>query len=291
MTTEPPAHLIDWHGNDWTPDVRDARRAPERALHLPGRPGPGDRRRVGGPGRRADRRVPLRRAARDRRAARARGVRLGARRLPRRDDELREDGRGRRDGRRAALRPVRDAAVLRLQHGRLLRPLADDRRARRRDKLPKIFYVNWFRKDDDGKFLWPGFGENSRVLEWVFRRCDDAVAGRRDADRPRARRRATSNIDGLDIDAGALEQLLTRRRGGACKAELPAGARAPREVRRRPAGHAARRAREARGAARLEAPGCGVSPRVDAVVLRARSWRACTRSPSGTSRCPCTCRS
>ena len=45
----------------------------------------------------------------------------------------------------------------------------------RRDgaELPKVFHVNWFRKDDDGKFLWPGFGENSRVLEWVFRRCDD----------------------------------------------------------------------------------------------------------------------
>jgi phosphoenolpyruvate carboxykinase (GTP) len=45
-------------------------------------------------------------------------------------------------------------------------------------KLPRVFHVNWFRKDDDGKFLWPGYGENSRVLAWIFRRCDGEADAR-----------------------------------------------------------------------------------------------------------------
>ena len=123
-----------------------------------------------------------------------------------------------RRGRQAALRPDRDAAVLRLQHGRLLRPLARIGPARRARQLPKIFYVNWFRKDDDGKFLWPGFGENCRVLAWIFRRCDGEAEA---VETPIGLVPAEGELDtdGLDIAPEALRELLTVD-GAAVKAEL-----------------------------------------------------------------------
>jgi phosphoenolpyruvate carboxykinase (GTP) len=76
------------------------------------------------------------------------------------------------------------------------------------DKLPRLFYVNWFRKNADGKFLWPGYGENSRVLAWVFERC----AGRAEAvDTPIGRLPAPGAlpVEGLELAPGALEELLS----------------------------------------------------------------------------------
>ncbi len=127
LTDEPPAELTDWEGEPWTPGIRPSRRAPELALHGRCGPVPADRRRLGRPAGRAARRDPLRRTPRHERAAGRRGARLDPRRLHGLDDLVRAHRRGRGHRRRAPPRPVRDAAVLRLQHGRLLRPLAEDR--------------------------------------------------------------------------------------------------------------------------------------------------------------------
>ncbi|HEX5097143.1 MAG TPA: phosphoenolpyruvate carboxykinase (GTP) [Acidimicrobiia bacterium] len=75
------------------------------------------------------------------------------------------------------------------------------------DKLPRLFYVNWFRKDDDGKFLWPGYGDNSRVLAWVCERAagrgaaKDTAIGRLPAD-------GALPLDGLGLPAAAVAELL-----------------------------------------------------------------------------------
>ena len=132
MTPEPPAAPDRLARRALDARERAQGGAPERALHRARRAVPVDRARVGGSGGRADLGDPLRRPPRVDRAARVRGALLGARRLRRRDDGVRDD-RGRCGSRRqAAPRPVRDAAVLRVPHGRLLRPLARDRRRRRR---------------------------------------------------------------------------------------------------------------------------------------------------------------
>jgi phosphoenolpyruvate carboxykinase (GTP) len=75
-------------------------------------------------------------------------------------------------------------------------------------KLPRVFYVNWFRQDQNGKFLWPGFGENSRVLKWIFERCDGKVHAKETAI-GRVPEVADLDTSGLDISRDKLAQLLS----------------------------------------------------------------------------------
>ena len=86
-------------------------------------------------------------------------------------------------------------------------------------KLPQIFFVNWFRRDEDGRFLWPGYGENSRVLKWVFER----VAGTVDAvETPIGMLPAEGSLDvgGLNIDDADMNTLLSIDSDG-WKAAIP----------------------------------------------------------------------
>jgi phosphoenolpyruvate carboxykinase (GTP) len=74
-------------------------------------------------------------------------------------------------------------------------------------KLPKIYYVNWFRTDENGKFMWPGYGENSRILKWIFER----VSGTGHAvDTPIGRMPEPKDIDtnGLDVTPAQMQKLL-----------------------------------------------------------------------------------
>jgi phosphoenolpyruvate carboxykinase (GTP) len=77
-----------------------------------------------------------------------------------------------------------------------------------KDKLPKIYYVNWFRRDKEEKFLWPGFGENSRVLKWIFERTSGSKNG---VETPIGTLPAEGALDvsGLDISKEAMKELLT----------------------------------------------------------------------------------
>src|SRR5258705_12480195 len=72
---------------------------------------------------------------------------------------------------------------------------------------PKVFHVNWFRQNAEGKFIWPGFGENMRVLRWMVDRCEgkgeavDSAIGRLPA-------KGAIDITGIDVDAATMDELL-----------------------------------------------------------------------------------
>jgi phosphoenolpyruvate carboxykinase (GTP) len=210
MTPEPPAHAIDWHGDDWTPQSDDPAAHPNARFTTPAAQDPAiapdwedpkgvpvDAMLFGG---RRSTVVPLIHEAFDW----DHGVFLGAQMSSETTAAAAgEVGKLRRDP--FAMLPfcgyhMADYWAHWLKIGR--------NQSHPPAVLPKIFYVNWFRKDlETGSFLWPGFGENSRVLEWVFRRCDDAAEAR-DTPIGRVPTPEALDTDGLDISRDQLEEIL-----------------------------------------------------------------------------------
>jgi phosphoenolpyruvate carboxykinase (GTP) len=219
MTKEKPAHLIDWHGNDWTPDsdvpaahpnsrfAVAAGQCPSIAAEWEDPTGvPIDAFLFGG--RRASV-VPLVREA----TSWEHGTFLGA--------TMSSEMTAAAFGTVGQLRfdPFAQLPFAGYNMGDYIGHWLSMADRTDVEKLPKIFYVNWFRKDEDGKFLWPGFGENSRVLEWIFRRCDGEVEAVPTA-LGNVPAPGTLNIEGLDITEEQLAALLAVDED-AVKAELP----------------------------------------------------------------------
>jgi phosphoenolpyruvate carboxykinase (GTP) len=206
LTEEPPAHAIDWHGNDWTPGSEDPAAHPNARFTAPAEQCPSIAPNWEDPkgvpmdaflfgGRRATV-VPLVTEAYDWDHGVFMGSIMGSEKTAAAAGtvgELRFDP--------FAMLPfcgyhMADYFGHWLEMGR-----------REGARLPRIFMVNWFRKDDDGKFIWPGFGENSRVLAWIFRRCDDEAEA---VETPIGLVPAPGALEttGLDLSSAEMEALL-----------------------------------------------------------------------------------
>jgi phosphoenolpyruvate carboxykinase (GTP) len=207
MTGQPPDHVIDWHGNEWTPDSDETAAHPNSRFTTPASQCPSIADEWEDPagvpidaflfGGRRSTVVPLVFETRDW----EHGVFTGA--------VMSSETTAAAAGEVGKLR-FDPMAMLPFCGYNMADYFGHWLKLGRREgaKMPRVFHVNWFRKGDDGKFLWPGFGENSRVLEWVFRRCDDesetveSAIGLLPAP-------GELNTDGLDISDEAVQQLLT----------------------------------------------------------------------------------
>ena len=206
MTADAPSHLIDWHGRDWTPESDDPAAHPNARFTSPAANCPsmapeyedpagvpidamlfGGRRSTG---------MPLVFEAFDW----EHGVFVGS--------IMSSETTAAAAGAVGELR-FDPMAMLPFCGYNMAEYFSHWLKLREREgaQLPKIFHVNWFRKDDDGRYLWPGFGENSRVLAWIVERC----AGRAEATgTPIGLVPAQGALDteGLDLSANDLAKLL-----------------------------------------------------------------------------------
>jgi phosphoenolpyruvate carboxykinase (GTP) len=207
MTGEPPAHAIDWKGNDWTPDSDDPAAHPNARFTAPAAQCPSIAPEWEDPAG-----VPIdaflfggRRATVQPLVSESfdweHGLFLGA--------TMSSETTAAQAGEVGKLRfdPMAMLPFLGYNMADYFSHWLEIARDHP-NRMPRIFVVNWFRKDADGKFLWPGFGENSRVLEWIFRRCNGEGEA---VETPIGLVPAAGDLDlrGLEVSDEAMRELLT----------------------------------------------------------------------------------
>ncbi|MDP8937567.1 MAG: phosphoenolpyruvate carboxykinase (GTP) [Actinomycetota bacterium] len=208
LTQEPPPHLVDWRGGDWTPASATPAAHPNARFTAPASQCPSMAPEWDDPdgvpisailfgGRRATN-VPLVTEAFDW----EHGVFLGS--------IMSSETTAAASGDVGTLRfdPFAMLPFCGYNMGDYFAHWLEIGRTGDQRKLPGLFWVNWFRRADDGSFLWPGFGENSRVLKWIVERLDDRSAA---VETPIGRVPAVGaiDLDGLDLAPGVVEDLLT----------------------------------------------------------------------------------
>ncbi|MFI8358725.1 phosphoenolpyruvate carboxykinase (GTP) [Streptomyces sp. NPDC085612] len=208
MTEEAPAHLIDWKGNDWTPDSETPAAHPNARFAVPASQCPTIAPEWEDPkgvpvsailfgGRRASA-VPLVTESFDWNH----GVFIGS--------NIASEKTAAAEGKVGELRrdPFAMLPFCGYNMGDYMAHWVKVAADKDQSKLPKIYYVNWFRKNDAGKFVWPGFGENSRVLKWIVGRLDGTAEG---TETPIGilPTKDSLDLDGLDLPAEDLDFLLT----------------------------------------------------------------------------------
>ncbi|MGX9883787.1 phosphoenolpyruvate carboxykinase (GTP) [Streptomyces sp. NPDC002276] len=208
MTEETPAHLTDWKGNSWTPESTSPAAHPNARFTVPASQCP-----IIAPEWEDPKGVPISAILFGGRRASAvplvtesfdwnHGVFLGA--------NVASEKTAAAEGKVGELRrdPFAMLPFCGYNMGDYMGHWVDVAKGRDQSKLPKIYYVNWFRKNDAGKFVWPGFGENSRVLKWIVDRLDGRAEG---VETPIGVLPAKGALDtkGLDLSEADLDFLLT----------------------------------------------------------------------------------
>ncbi|AJE42251.1 phosphoenolpyruvate carboxykinase (GTP) [Streptomyces nodosus] len=208
MTQETPAHLTDWKGNDWTPASGTPAAHPNARFTVPASQCP-----IIAPEWEDPRGVPISAILFGGRRASAvplvtesfdwnHGVFLGA--------NVASEKTAAAEGKVGELRrdPFAMLPFCGYNMGDYMAHWIEVAKDKDQSKLPKIYYVNWFRKNDEGRFVWPGFGENSRVLKWIVERLEGRAEG---VETPIGILPAEQALDtdGLELSGSDLDFLLT----------------------------------------------------------------------------------